>query len=143
MEGRLFNNSNIIQWLQYFSDNTEVDLEHVKILDITRQNKNIIPTCEAHRCVLVFTEAGHNDIFYRMYNAGLGECEVIFNDSVEPSGEIKTSKVADMIDRGINASTGMLILNQNARSSARFGMDNSVLVKGAVKYVGFRSEVRS
>ena len=70
MEG-LFNNTHIISWLQYFSDNTDIDLEHVKILDITKKNKNLIPTCEAHRCVLVFTEAGHPDIFYRMYNAGL------------------------------------------------------------------------
>jgi len=141
MENRLFNNSSIISWLQYFSDNTELDLEHVKLLDITRKNKNIIPTVEAHRCVLVFTEAGHPDIFYRMYNAGLGECEVVYNEGSEPVGEIKHSKVSEMIDRGINASAGMLILNSNARSTVKFGMDNSVLAKGTVKYVG--SEIRA
>lgn len=141
MENRLFNNSSIISWLQYFSDNTELDLEHVKLLDITRKNKNIIPTVEAHRCVLVFTEAGHPDIFYRMYNAGLGDCEVIYNEGSEPVGEIKQSRVSEMIDRGINASAGMLILNSNARSTVKFGMDNSVLAKGTVKYVG--SEIRA
>ncbi len=141
MESRLFNNGSIISWLQYFSDNTEVDLEHVKILDITRKNKNIIPAVEAHRCVLVFTEAGHPDIFYRMYNAGLGDCDVIYNEGSEPKGEIKRNKVAEMIDRGINASAGMLILNANARSTVKFGMDNSVLAKGTVKYVG--SEIRA
>lgn len=141
MDNRLFNNSSIISWLQYFSDNTEVDLEHVKILDITRKNKNIIPTVEAHRCVLVFTEAGHPDIFYRMYNAGLGECTVIYNEGSEPSGEIKTDKLSHMIDRGINASAGMLILNPNARSTVKFGIDNSTLAKGSVKYVG--SEIRA
>ena len=67
MENQMFNNSHVLAWLEYFSDNTEVDLEHVKILDITRKNKNLIPTVEAHRSVLVFTEAGHPDIFYRMY----------------------------------------------------------------------------
>lgn len=141
MEDRLFNNINIISWLQYFSDQTDVDLEHVKILDITRKNKNLIPTCEAHRCVLVFTEAGHADIFYRMYNAGLGDCTVIYNEGSEPEGPIKQDPVRDMIDRGINASAGMLILNPNARSTKRFGMDNSVLAKGTVKYVG--SEIRA
>lgn len=140
-DNRLFNNGNIISWLQYFSDNTDVDLEHVKILDITRRNKNLIPACEAHRCVLVFTEAGHPDIFYRMYNAGLGDCQVIYNDGSEPSGPIRQDKVSDMIDRGINASAGMLILNDKARSTVKFGMDNSVLAKGTVKYVG--SEIRS
>ena len=80
MDTNLFNNSHVISWLKYFSDNTNVDLEHVKILDITKKNKNLIPAVEAHRSVLVFTEAGHEDIFYRMFNAGLGECRVIYND---------------------------------------------------------------
>ena len=141
MENRLFNNTHIISWLQYFSDNTDVDLEHVKILDITRKNKNLIPACEAHRCVLVFTEVGHADIFYRMYNAGLGDCTIIYNEGSEPSGPIKQDKVSHMIDRGINASAGMIVLNPNARATMKFGIDNKDLAKGSVKYVG--SEIRS
>lgn len=141
MDNYLFNNSHVIAWLSYFSNNTEVDLEHVKILDITRKNKNLIPAVEAHHNVLVFTEAGHEDIFYRMYNAGLGECTVIYNEGSEPEGPIKQDKVANMIDRGINASAGMLILNPNARSTVKFGMDNKSFANGSVRYVG--SEIRS
>lgn len=141
MEDRLFNNSNILSWLQYFSENTDIDLEHVKILDITRKNKNLIPTVEAHRCVLVFTEAGHTDIFYKMWDVGLGECDVIYNEGSEPKGEIKRNKVSEMIDRGINASAGMIILNPNYRSTVKFGMDNKKFATGSVKYVG--SEIRS
>jgi precorrin-6Y C5,15-methyltransferase (decarboxylating) len=141
MEKHLFNNTHVLAWLSYFSENTDVDLEHVKILDITRKNKNLIPAVEAHQSVLVFTEAGHPDIFYRMYNAGLGECTVIYNEGSDPSGEIKRDKVSHMIDRGINASAGMLILNPNARSTIKFGMDNSVFANGSVRYVG--SEIRS
>ncbi|MBQ7480611.1 MAG: precorrin-6B methylase [Lachnospiraceae bacterium] len=137
----LFNNSSIIEWLQYFSEHTDVDLEHVKILDITKKNKNLIPACEVHRCVLVFTEAGHMDIFYRMYNAGLGECTVIYNEGSDPTGPIKQNLVSEMIDRGINASAGMLVLNPKARSTYKFGIDNSTLAKGTVKYVG--EEIRS
>ncbi len=141
MQKEIFNNSQVIAWLQYFSENTQVDLEHVKILDITKKNKNIIPAVESHQSVLVFTEAGHADIFYRMYNAGLGQCEVIYNEGSEPSGPIKTDKVADMIDRGINASAGMIIVNPHARSTVKFGMDNSAFAHGTVRYVG--SEIRS
>ena len=137
----LFTTTSIISWLQYFSSHTDIDLEHVKLLDITKKNKNIIPTVEAHRCVLVFTEAGHPDIFYRMYNAGLGDCKVIYNEGSEPAGEIKEDNVSDMIDRGINASAGMLILNPNARSTMKFGMDNKAFSRGSVQYVG--SEIRS
>ncbi len=141
MEEKLFTNSHILSWLQYFSDNTDIDLEHVKILDITRKNKNLIPTVEAHRCVLVFTEAGNKDIFYKMWTVGLGDCEVIYNEGSEPAGEIKRDKVCDMIDRGINASAGMIVLNPNARSTVKFGMDNKKFYSGSVKYVG--SEIRS
>lgn len=141
MENNLFTNAHILAWLQYFSDNTEIDLERVKILDITRKNKNLIPTVESHRSVLVFTEAGHADIFYRMYNAGLGECTVIYNEGSEPSGPIKQNKVYDMINRGINASAGMLILNPNARSTFKFGMSNQAFAFGSVRYVG--SEIRA
>ncbi len=141
MSDKVFTNNQILAWLHYFSENTDIDLEKVKILDITRKNKNIIPTVESHRSVLVFTEAGHPDIFYRMFNAGLGECTVIYNEGSEPIGEIKRSKIYDMINRGINASAGMLIINENARSTVKFGMDNLSFAIGSVKYVG--SEIRA
>lgn len=141
MEQNLFSNAHILAWLQYFSDHTEVDLEHVKILDITRKNKNLIPTVESHSATLVFTEAGHPDIFYRMFNAGLGDCTVIYNEGSDPTGPILRSKVYDMMDRGINASAGMLILNPKARSTFKFGMDNQAFTPGSVRYVG--SEIRA
>ncbi|HBB59600.1 MAG TPA: precorrin-6B methylase, partial [Lachnospiraceae bacterium] len=47
----------------------------------------------------------------------------------------------EMIDRGINASAGMIVLNPNARSTVKFGMDNRKFASGSVKYVG--SEIRS
>lgn len=141
MDKGIFNNTHVLSWLQYYASNTDIDLEHVKILDITRKNKNLIPTVEAHRCVLVFTEAGHPDIFYKMWDVGLGDCEVIYNEGSEPEGEIKRNKVSEMIDRGINASAGMIIINPNARSTIKFGMDNKKFASGSVKYVG--SEIRS
>ena len=40
----------------------------------------MIPTVEAHKTTLVFTNAGIDDIFYRLWNAGLGECDVWYNE---------------------------------------------------------------
>ena len=141
MEQQLLSNSHILAWLQYFSEHTQVDLEKVKILDITRKNKNLIPTVESHSAVLVFTEAGHPDIFYRMWDAGLGECEVWYNEGSEPSGPILHKPLREMINRGINASAGMLILNPTARSTYKIGMRNSSFSRGSIHYVG--SEIRS
>ena len=141
MEKQIFTNDVILSWLQYYSQNTTIDLEHVKIIDITKKNKNVIPTVEAHKTTLVFTNAGIGDIFYRLWNAGLGECEVWYNEGSDPSGPILHRQIKDMIDRGINASAGMLILNPNARNTAKIGLSNELLQRGSIQYVG--SEIRA
>ena len=141
MDQQLFNNSQILSWLQYYAEHTQIDLQKVKILDITRKNKNLIPTVESHDAVLVFTEAGHADIFYRMWNAGLGSCDVWYNDGSDPSGPIRHDKLCDMINRGINASAAMLVLNPNARSTYKIGMENANFSRGSIHYVG--SEIRA
>lgn len=141
MDERIFGNNSIIDWLKYYNENTDVDLEKVKIIDITRKNKNLIPTIESHNSVLVFTEAGHPDIFYKIWDVGLGECDVYYNIGSEPSGEIKHNQVKDMIDRGIDASAAMLIINPKARSTYKVGMRNTSFSKGSVQYVG--SELRA
>ena len=141
MNERIFENKIILEWLQYYMDNTQVDLEKVKILDITRKNKNLIPAIEANECVMVFTEAGHPDIFYKMWDVGLGECEVWYNEGSEPSGPIKHDLIKDMINRGINASAAMMIINHRACNTYKIGMKNASFSKGSVQYVG--SELRS
>ncbi|MCQ2540185.1 MAG: precorrin-6B methylase [Acetatifactor sp.] len=141
MEKQIFTNEVILSWLQYYAKNTTLDLEHVKIIDITKKNKNIIPTVEAHKTTMVFTNAGIDDIFYRLWNAGLGECEVWYNEGSDPSGPILHQQVKDMIDRGINASAGMLILNPNARNTAKIGLSNEMFQRGSIHYVG--SEIRA
>ncbi len=138
---QLFNNNNILDWLKYYSDNVNIDIQKVKIIDITRKNKNLIPTVESHKTVLVFTEAGHPDIFYKMWDAGLGECECWYNEGSDPSGRILHKPVKEMIDRGINASAAMLIINPDARSTFKIGMDNAMFSRGSVHYVG--SEIRA
>lgn len=140
-EQQMFTNSHILAWMQYYADNAPVDLEKVKILDITRKNKNVIPAVESHRSVMVFTEAGHPEIFYKMWEAGLGECEVWYNEGSEPSGPILHKPVSEMIDRGINSSAAMLVINENARSTYKIGMSNELFSRGSIHYVG--SEIRS
>lgn len=141
MANQLFNNTDILAWLRYFSEYAPVDLEKVKLLDITRRNKNLIPTVESHSSVLVFTEAGDTDIFYRMWDAGLGDCTVWYNEGSEPSGPIQHDLLKNMINRGINASAGMLLMNPNARSTYKIGMHNSSFSRGNIHYVG--SEIRA
>ncbi len=135
MEQTVFTNEVILSWLQYFSQNVEINLAKLKMLDITGRNKNLIPTVMSNRAVLVFTDAGHPDIFYDMWNAELGDCVIWYNEGSDPSGEIKHDQVSDMINRGINASAAMLILNPNAATNYQIGMENSRFSCGSVQYV--------
>ena len=92
MAENLFTNDVIISWLQYFAKNTNVDLERVKMLDITKKNKSVIPTVESHKATLVFTEAGDPDIFYRMWNAASGSARSgTMKDPSRPARSATTS----------------------------------------------------
>jgi len=135
LEQTMFTNEVILSWLQYFSQNVDINLAKLKMLDITGKNKNLIPTVMSNRAVLVFTDAGHPDIFYDMWNAELGNCYIWYNEGSDPSGEIKHDKVSDMINRGINASAAMLILNPDAATNYHIGMENSRFTCGSVQYV--------
>ncbi len=135
MEQTMFTNEVILSWLHYFSKYVDVNLTEVKMLDITGKNKNLIPTVMGNRAVLVFTDAGHPDIFYDMWNAELGDCDIWYNEGSEPEGEIKQNKLSHMIDRGINASAAMLILNPNAATNYQIGIENNRFSYGSVRYV--------
>lgn len=135
MEPTIFTNEVILSWLNYFSKNVDINLSKLKMLDITGKNRNLIPAIMGNKAVLVFTDAGHPDIFYDMWNAELGECDIWYNEGSDPSGEIKHNKLADMIDRGINATAAMLIINPNAALSYQIGLENSRFSSGSVHYV--------
>jgi precorrin-6Y C5,15-methyltransferase (decarboxylating) len=135
MEPTMFSNEVILSWLNYFSQNVDINLAKLKMLDITGKNKNLIPTVMTNRAVLVFTDAGHPDVFYDMWNSELGDCEIWYNEGSEPSGEIKHDKVSDMINRGINASAAMLVLNPDAVTNYQTGLENSRFSCGSVQYV--------
>lgn len=141
MESTMFTNDIIISWLEYFSKNVNINLAKLKMLDITGKNKNLISAIMCNRAVLVFTDAGHPDIFYDMWNAELGDCEIWYNEGSDPSGEMKHDKLSDMINRGINASAAMLIVNPNAATNYQIGMENRRFSCGSVNYVC--SEVRA
>jgi precorrin-6Y C5,15-methyltransferase (decarboxylating) len=131
----MFTNEVILSWLQYFSRNAPINLAKLKMLDITGKNKNLIPTVMSNRVVLVFTDAGHPDIFYDMWNSELGDCDIWYNEGSDPSGEIKHDKLSDMINRAINAPAAMLILNPNAATNHLIGLENSRFSCGSVQYV--------
>lgn len=135
VEKTMFTNEIVLSWLKYFSENMEINLSELKLLDITGKNRNLIPTVMSNRAVLVFTDAGHPDIFYEMWDSELGDCDIWYNEGSDPSGEMKHDKLSSMINRGINASAAMLIQNPNAATNYQIGIENSRFSYGSVHYV--------
>ena len=131
----IFNNKSILAWLQYFSENTDIDLATVRILDITGSDRNLMPAVHANPSVLVFTDGNHPEVFYNMWDEGMGDCEVWYNEGSEPTGPMKHNLLSEMIDRGVNVSAAMLINNPHAHSAYRIGLDNSSFSPGTHAYV--------
>ena len=131
----IFTNESILAWLKYFSDNAEIDLSNVRLLDITGENRNLLPTVQANRSVIVFTDGNHPEVFYSMWDAGMGDCEIWYNEGSDPSGPMKHNLLSEMIDRGVNVSAAMLINNHNAHTAYRIGLDNSSFSPGTIRYV--------
>ena len=132
MEQTLFTNEVILSWLRFF---TKRPHQPGKTQDAGyyRKNKNLIPTVMGNRAVLVFTDAGH-PISSTTCGLELGDCDIWYNeDQIHRPHQARQG--FDMINRGINASAAMLILNPNAATNYHIGMENSCFACGSVQYV--------
>lgn len=136
-----FSNNNILSWLQYFSKKAGLEIEKIKIIDISKKKRNLITTIETHKRVLVFADKGYPGFFFNLWESGLGDCDIWFKTGIEPEGNIEIKKISDMIDLEIEGPAVMLIMNPNARSSYKMGIRNDNFSPGSVRYVA--SEIRA
>lgn len=131
----LFDNGRMLNWLRYFAEKTDLNVETVKLIDVSVKNKNLIPAVESNRCVLVFAGEARPTVFYDMWNAGLGDCDVWLKEGLDPEGEVTCAKVSSYIDRGIDGPAVMLIVNEQWDSAYKIGLQNRRFSKGSVRYV--------
>lgn len=136
-----FTNAQILAWLEYFAKKAGLDIEKIKLIDISKKQKNLIPTIETHKRVLVFADAGDPNFFFNLWDYGLGDCDIWFKTGLTPEGGVNICKLSEMIDTEITGPSVMLIFNPNSRSSYRIGMQNDNFSQGSVRYVA--SEIRS
>lgn len=136
-----FTNAQILSWLEYFAKKAGLDIEKIKLIDISKKQKNLIPTIETHKRVLVFADAGDPNFFFNLWDYGLGDCDIWFKTGLTPEGGVNICKLSAIIDTEITGPSVMLIFNPNSRSSYRIGMQNDNFSQGSVRYVA--SEIRS
>lgn len=141
MTDNKYTNSSMLQWLAYFSENMDVSPEKIKMLDICTKKKNVLPTIETHKRVIVFANEMNENLLFQFWEAGFGEYDVWIGEGECGSGEVRQAKVKDVLNRKIKSPTVVFIVNENTRESFRVGIKNEFFSSGTVRYVG--NEIRA
>ncbi len=137
----MYNNKNMLDWLGYFADRMCVSPEKIKLLNICNKDKNVVPTIDTHKRVLIFTDDSHEDLFYELWEKGFGDYEMWYAEGCAPGGEVKHVQIKQVLNQKIKASTVVYIENEKTRESVRYGMKNDMFSSGSVRYVG--NEIRA
>ncbi len=140
-ESAVFTNASMLAWTGHFAEMMDVSPEKMKLLNICQKKKNVIPSIESHKRVLIFADSSHKNLCYEIWEAGLGECDVWYGTGSTPNDQIKTAKIKDMINSEIKEPTVFFILNENTRESYQIGIKNEFFSRGSIHYVG--SEIRA
>lgn len=137
----MYDNKSMLDWLGYFADKMNVSPEKIKMLNICGKQKNVVPTIDTHKRVLIFADESHEDLFYCLWEKGFGEYEMWYAEGTKPGGEVIDTKIQNVLNKKITGPTVIFIVNEKTRESVRFGMKNELFTSGAVHYVG--NEIRA
>ena len=97
---KVYSNTAMLEWMAFFSDKMSVSPEKIKLLNICGADKNVLPSIETHKRVMIFTDESHPDLFWEFWEAGFGEYDMWYGIGLTPN-EIVHCKVQDMMDRKI------------------------------------------
>ena len=133
---KVYNNLEMLKWVGNFSDRMGVSPEKIKMLNICSKNKNVIPTIETHKRVMIFADESQPDLFYELWEAGYGDYDMWIGRGSSGNDEVETCKVKEFMDQKIAEPVVIFIINENTREASRFGIRNEYFSKGSVSYVG-------
>lgn len=136
MENKVYSNSQMLAWVGYFADMMEVSPEKIKFINTCSRRKNVLPTIETHKRVMIFADESRKDLFYELWEAGYGELDVWFAGGIEVNDKVKPSKIQAVMNYEITEPTVIFIINENTREASRFGIKNEFFSRGHVRYVG-------
>ena len=135
-ERTAYNNKEMLEWTAYFSDYMNTSPEKIKMINICGKEKNIIPTIQTHKRVMIFVDSTHENLFYDLWEKGLGDYEVWFAEGLIPNDNIMKARIMELANKKIKVPSVVFIFNEKTRESYRIGMKNEFFSKGTVKYVG-------
>lgn len=138
---RVFTNQNMLAWMGTFAEKMEISPEKIKLLNVCGKKKNVIPSIETHKRVMIFVDESHEDLLYEFWEAGFGEYDMWIGHGLEPNEEIQQVKIKNVINKKIAGPTVLFVVNENTRESYRIGIKNEYFSRGPVHYVG--NEIRA
>ena len=55
----IYSNGAMLNWTGYFAEMMDISPEKIKLLNICQKKKNVIPSIESHKRVMVFAASSH------------------------------------------------------------------------------------
>lgn len=138
---QVFSSESILKWMGAFSKELDVSPEKFKLLDICGKRKNVIPSIETHKRVLIFVNEDYPTLFYDFWEAGFGDYDIYYSHGTEPGEEIKKTVIKNLMKKKIKEPMVLLVVNESTRESYRIGIKNEYFSKGPIHYVG--NEIRA
>lgn len=133
---KVYNSSEMLAWVGNFADRMGVSPEKIKMLNICGKKKNVLPTIETHKRVMIFADESQPDLFYELWEGDYGDLDMWIGRGVSAGDDVETCKVKEFMDKKITEPLVIFIINENTREASRYGIKNEFFSKGSVNYVG-------
>ncbi len=140
-QSNTFRNTEMLNWMGFFSEKLNVSPEKIHPMNVCDRKKNVIPLIESHKRVMIFADQSHSDLCYELWEAGLGECRVLIGTGTAPGSEVKDTNIQSVMGMELTGPTVLFVINENTRESYRIGIKNEKFSSGTVRYVG--NEIRA
>lgn len=133
---KVYSNGEMLKWVGNFSDRMEVSPEKIKMLNICGKKKNVLPTIETHKRVMIFADESQPELFYELWEGGYGDLDMWIGKGICGNEEIEAGKIKEYMDNKITEPIVIFIINENTREASRYGIRNEFFSRGSVNYVG-------
>lgn len=133
---KMYTSGEMLNWVGNFAERMNVSPEKIKLLNICGRKKNVLPTIETHKRVMIFADESQPDLFYELWEGGYGDYDMWIGEGLSAENAVKTCKVKQFMDKKITGPVVIFIINENTREASRYGIKNEFFSKGSVNYVG-------
>ncbi|MCM1178898.1 MAG: Precorrin-6B methylase 2 [Clostridium sp.] len=132
----MYTSGEMLSWVGNFAERMNVSPEKIKMLNICGKKKNVLPTIETHKRVMIFADESQPDLFYELWEGGYGDYDMWIGTGLSGENVVDTCKVKQFMDKKITEPVVIFIINENTREASRYGIKNEFFSRGSVNYVG-------